>query len=288
MHEFAVPGPHAVGVDDGTWIDTARGRTLRWRRYAPEGIGAPPVVLFSHGLGGSRESGAGWLRYWASWGIAALAVQHPGTDVDALPMQSPQGMRRLLRRIADPEALHHRQIDLRLALDRIAAETAGPFGIAGHSYGAVSAMRLIGERRGENDQPADPRLAAAVLFSPSARGGLLPLAERFGAVTLPTLHLTGSEDRGIGPGDIDAADRCLPFEHMRASPRCLLVLDGARHTELSGNDAEIPRGPLLCAASTAFLRRHLMSPTGAGEMCRMERNNLMTARDRLDIRRPSR
>lgn len=264
MADTRQTGPFAVDITDGEWPDGSRDRLLRWRRYQPRIAGRTPRVLHSHGLGGSRESGADWLAHWASWGIAAVAVQHPGTDSDALVSASPLALRHLLRTAVDADQLAARQADLGFALDRLAEEAPGApsaLGLSGHSFGAVSALRLIGERRGRDDRPADPRVMAAVLFSPSARGGTLPLAERFAGVKLPCLHLTGSRDDGIGPGDISAADRRLPFEHMPPAHKHLLVLDGASHPDFAGQAAAPPpvaaHRTLLKAASTHFWLAHL-------------------------------
>lgn len=280
---YATPGPYAVATEEGEWHDAARRRTLRWRCYRPQSVApvadavpgplvslfAPaqpstraPCVLHSHGLGGSRESGADWLMHWASWGIAGVAVQHPGTDAEACASDSPLALRHLLRTAVDAAQLAARQLDLLFALDRIAEEAPPAIGLSGHSFGAASVLRLIGERRGRDDRPADPRVAAAVLFSPSARGGSLPLDERFAGVATPCLHLTGSLDSGIGPGDIAAADRRLPFEHMPGPDKYLLVLDGAMHPDFAGmaawpSPAGRPTAEALRALSLGFWRAHL-------------------------------
>lgn len=294
MADYARPGPFAVAVDDGEWHDARRDRRIAWRRYRPQAGGAAPLVartpfvVHSHGLGGSCASGGEWLRHWASWGIAAVAVQHPGSDAAARPSGSPLALRQLLRTAVDAAQLAARQHDLLLALDRLAAETVPAIGIAGHSFGAVSALRVIGERRGRDDLAADPRLAAAVLFSPSARGGTLPLAERFAGVTLPCLHLTGSLDSGIGRGDIRAADRCLPFAHMPPPHQHLLVLDGATHAEFAGEPGAAAPAPapagrvrLLQAVSTAFWRQHLLADPPAAAWLRDQLPQLLAAGDRL-------
>ncbi|MBI2307065.1 MAG: hypothetical protein HYU78_07140 [Rhodocyclales bacterium] len=331
MADYARPGPFAVAVEDGEWRDPARDRRIAWRRYRPQAAGGPsvtraPLVLHSHGLGGSRASGAGWLAHWASWGIAALAVQHPGSDASALPSDSPLALRHLLRSAVDAAQLAARQHDLCFALDRLTADAPPAMGVSGHSFGAVSALRLIGERRGRDhassaspgihagvsetktpagraprarsvsweapdlqvgelhDLPADPRLAAAILFSPSARGGTLPLAERFAGVTVPCLHLTGSRDDGIGPGDIRAADRCLPFAHMPPPHQHLLVLDGATHPEFAGEfvgDSPGRHVRLLQAASTAFWLCHLFADAEAGAWLRNGLPQLLESGDRL-------
>lgn len=257
-------GSFAVDIVDGEWHDGGRDRLLRWRRYQPRTSGPTPVVLHSHGLGGSMASGAEWLMHWASWGIAALALEHPGTDARAAA--SPLALRHLLRIAIDPVQLSLRQHDLRFALDQLTAnETPIAIGISGHSYGAVSALRLLGERRGRDDLPADQRIRAAILFSPSARGGSLPLTERFSNVTAPCLHVTGSCDGGIGPGDIDAEARCLPFRHMAGPDQHLLVLEGGSHPVFSG-DAGSSATPghraLIKAATTSFWRCRLLGEGG--------------------------
>lgn len=260
MADCLQPGPFAVDIADGTWHDPARERPLPWRRYQPRDLARFPLVLHSHGLGGSCASGADWLAHWASWGIAAVAVQHAGTDAAALVSSSPLALRHLLRTAVDATQLATRQQDLGFALACLAGEAPAALGISGHSFGAASALRLIGERRGRDDRPADPRLAAAILFSPSARGGTHPLDERFAEVSLPCLHLTGSRDDGIGPGDISAADRCLPFAHMPPPHKHLLVLDGACHPDFAGQSAGSASDghqAILKAVSTHFWRAHL-------------------------------
>ena len=283
MPDFAAPGPHAVRIDDGEWIDAGRGRCLKWRRYSPADMHGGPLVLFSHGLGGSRLSGVSWLAHWASWGIAAIAIQHPGTDADALAGQSPLAMRGLLRQAADPLELQLRQHDLRHALDRIAADSgSGRLGLAGHSFGAVSATRLLGERRGVDDLPPDVRIRAAVLFSPSARGGRLPMEERYRDVLTPCLHLTGSEDHGIGPGDIDAPARTLPYRYAASMERLLIVLDGARHADLSGDLPDTPGANILRAASVAYWLRHLTADVTAAHWLAHGLPGLLQEKDRLE------
>lgn len=284
MADFGAPGPFAVTHSDSEWHDGRHQRLLRWRHYRPAETQELARIVYSHGLGGSRESGAGWLAHWASWGIGAIALQHPGTDAEALAGRSHLAMRHLLRRATDPEELALRQHDLLFALDHAALGDKRPLGIAGHSFGAVSATRLIGERRGRHDAPADPRIGAAVFFSPSARGGLLPIDERYRAVTVPCLHMTGSEDHGIGPGDIVAAARCLPFAHMVSADQALLVLAGARHVDLAG-DSQHPRlTAVLRGASTSFLLHRLCGDDEAGAWFRQDLPCMLGPDDRLDMR----
>ena len=67
---------------DGTFEDGTRRRTVPFRAYCPNPLqGTYPVVLFSHGLGGSRNAAAYLGRYLAENGYIAFHIQHPGSDV---------------------------------------------------------------------------------------------------------------------------------------------------------------------------------------------------------------
>ena len=283
--DYGSRGAVDVCIEDGEWLDAHRSRLIRWRHYRPQLGAAAPLIIYSHGLGGSRRSGEDWLAHWASWGIGALALQHPGTD-EAAAGNSPLALRHLLRSATDQAQLASRQADLMFALDAAERQMAvSRFGIAGHSYGAVSALRLIGEQRGMNDAAADPRIAAAILFSPSARGGTTPMEQRFANVTLPCLHLTGSTDDGIGPGDIDAADRRLPYRHSRSPGQLLLVLHGAGHLTFAGQGSgAADHRRLLAGASSAFWLSRLQGDPEAGNWLSEELPAQLAARDHLSLR----
>ncbi len=66
------------------WHDTARDRTVPVRIFLPDAARHSdpcPVVLLSHGLGGSRE-GFGYLgEDWAKHGYIAIVMQHIGSDI---------------------------------------------------------------------------------------------------------------------------------------------------------------------------------------------------------------
>ena len=53
----AVIAHGAPQVIDLDWNDTARGRSLPLKVRVPDGADKVPLVIFSHGLGGSREGG---------------------------------------------------------------------------------------------------------------------------------------------------------------------------------------------------------------------------------------
>ena len=70
----------ARAPQDMTVRDEQRNRDIPVRVYLPPGTGAVPVVLFSHGLGGTREGSSFLGRHWAARGYVAVFLQHPGSD----------------------------------------------------------------------------------------------------------------------------------------------------------------------------------------------------------------
>jgi predicted dienelactone hydrolase len=73
----------ATEVIEFDWVDAARSRAVPVRLYWPHAAtpGAKvPLVLFSHGIGGSRRGYSYLGQHWATHGYASLHVQHVGSD----------------------------------------------------------------------------------------------------------------------------------------------------------------------------------------------------------------
>ena len=79
---YAPPTPTMeVSVLKLDWHDSARDRHVPAKIYFPkEGAGPFPVVIFSHGLGGSREGYEYLGRHWAGCGYVSVHLQHIGSD----------------------------------------------------------------------------------------------------------------------------------------------------------------------------------------------------------------
>src|ERR1700722_14103227 len=60
--------------------DSHRDRQIPVLIYLPREKEAQPVVLFSHGLGGSRKGSAYLGQHWSERGYVAVFLQHPGSD----------------------------------------------------------------------------------------------------------------------------------------------------------------------------------------------------------------
>ena len=70
-------------VHDIDWLDIGRQRAVPARLYLPVTASAlrpVPLIVFSHGIGGSRNGYSYLGRFWSSQGYASLHLQHVGSD----------------------------------------------------------------------------------------------------------------------------------------------------------------------------------------------------------------
>ena len=109
----------------------------------------------------------------------------------------------------------------KLDLDRI--------GMAGHSFGAYTTLAVAGQLFPVGGSQPEPRIKAAIPISPNAPRDRSTLAKSFGAITIPTLHLTGTRDESPIDPTLKPADRRLAFDHAVKSERDLAIFDGADH-----------------------------------------------------------
>jgi len=250
--------------------DEGRGREIPLRVYLPRDRAPAPVVLFSHGLGGSREGNATLGNHWALRGYVAVFLQHPGSDSSVWRDVPPQQRRSAMEQAAGSRNFLLRVKDVKAVLDQLARwnEEAGHslagwldlrrVGMSGHSFGAVTTQAVSGQRAPGGLSFTDPRIKAAVAMSPSRprRGG--DAAESFGDVGIPWLLMTGTKD--VAPiGGADLESRLAVFPALPPGGKYELVLEGAEHSAFSdralpGDTA--PRNPnhhrVILALSTAF------------------------------------
>ena len=230
------------GVSDFDWFDAARQRPVPVRLYWPApAAGAPvPLVVFSHGIGGSRFGYSYLGRHFASHGIASLHLQHVGSDRQ-LWSGNPFGVVGRLWTAASEEEAVQRVRDLRFALDELLERSTygaridrARIAAAGHSYGANTVMLAAGatlQRNGHSVEFRDPRIRAAVLLSAPPFYGE-PAPERILAtLTLPTLHVTATEDVIRVPGYYSAPDdRLAVFDAAGSRVKTLAVFEGGSHS----------------------------------------------------------
>jgi predicted dienelactone hydrolase len=257
--------------------DSARSREIPLRIFLPADKSPAPVILFSHGLGGSREGSPYLGEHWSARGYVVVYLQHPGSDDSVwknMPasermaaMQQAAGIDNFLLRVKDVPAVLD-QLDRWNKAD--GNELKGRLdmahvGMSGHSFGAVTTQAVSGERFPLSGiSLTDKRIKAAIAFSPSApRRGVDP-KQAFGEVKIPWLLMTGTKD--VAPiGEADAKSRRSIFPALPASDKFELVLNNAEHSAFA--DRALPgdhekRNPnhhrVILTLSTAFWDAYLL------------------------------
>jgi predicted dienelactone hydrolase len=192
---------------DLTIDDVKRNRQIPIRVYLPSEKVASPVVMFSHGLGGSRE-GSGYLgRHWSARGYTVVFLQHPGSDESVWRDVPLRQRMQTLKGAASVQNFKDRVDDVRVTIDRLetlTADATGPLagrldtkrlGMSGHSFGAVTTQAVSGQRQPIGGSLTEKRIKAAVVMSPNKPQNKLVSAERaFSEVGIPWLLMTGTKD----------------------------------------------------------------------------------------------
>ncbi|MCP5559170.1 MAG: dienelactone hydrolase [Verrucomicrobiaceae bacterium] len=277
---LTLPNAALAAPQDFTVHDAKRDRDLPIRVYLPAQKKPSPVVLFSHGLGGSRENNPYLGKHWSARGYVVVFVQHPGSDESVWkgvrPLQIPMAM----KQAASLENFMLRVADIPAVLDQLQKWNAeekhalhqrldlSHVGMSGHSFGAVTTQAVSGQSLPVGGaQFTDPRIKAALMMSPSvpAAGS----ADRaFGQVKIPWLLMTGTKDVArIGPmtvGPADVASRLGVYPALPPGDKYELVLKDAEHSAF-GQRAMPGEGAkpnpnhhrVILALSTAFWDAYL-------------------------------
>jgi predicted dienelactone hydrolase len=260
--------------------DSARHREIPLRLYLPASKGPAPVILFSHGLGGSRGGDVFLGEHWAKRGYVAVFLQHPGSDTSVWADAEKGQRMAAMKKAANVENFMLRVEDVHAVLDGLTTWNATEkhalkgrldltkVGMSGHSFGAVTTQAVSGQQFRLGKSATDARIKAAMALSPSTpRMG--STAEAFGSVKLPWLLMTGTHDEAPIGGQT-AASRLEVFPALPKGQKYELVLDGAEHSAFTDRalpgDSQ-PRNPnhhtLMLAISTAFFDSTLKGDAAA-------------------------
>lgn len=267
--------------------DEKRDRVVPIKLYIPKEQKPYPVVLFSHGLGGSREA-CGYLGdHWSQHGYLVIVLQHPGSD-EAVWKDVP--LRRRMRSMQAAASAKNAELRIRDVsfvidqLERWSLDSEHPLasyldlehiGMSGHSFGAQTTQWVSGQRLANFRQTSiEARIDAALMLSPNIpqRGDV---SQAFASVEIPWMLMTGTRD--ASPiGDTDPKDRREVFAHLpKTIERYELVLEGAEHSAFSdGGFGLRKQNPnhhsAIAAISLAFWDTHLKELPEARDWLRGE------------------
>ena len=216
-------GPFRVATLSLDWFDQQRNREVPVKIYYPSnGAGPFPVIVFSHGLGGSREGYAYLGRHWASYGYVVAHVQHHGSDAAVLK-DAPLGgrMQALTKAAHDPQNAVNRPRDISFAIDQMIKMNSDPgplehrldlarLGVSGHSFGGFTTLAVAGEAfplpAGSTLKGSDARVKAALAMSVPVPQDCSRWDEAFVRMNVPVSYMTGTRDNSP-IGETRANDR---------------------------------------------------------------------------------
>jgi len=203
---YKMPAPE---VDKIFWNQSVRNAPVREGKF--------PLVIFSHGNGGSRHQNTFWCDYLASHGYVIISADHVGnasiTILNGKPIPY-QGSQRAASAIDRPKDMSflldqmtlwnegaEKRFAGKLLLDKVCA--------SGMSFGAMTAANVA---------ILDKRFKSMIAMS----GASLSHTN----LTVPSLWMLGEEDRTIG----QAGNTLIRSHHkMRSGPSFLLELKEGGH-----------------------------------------------------------
>jgi predicted dienelactone hydrolase len=266
---------------DLTITDAARKRDIPIRVYLPQKTKPAPLILFSHGLGGSRQNSPYLGKHWSARGYVVVFLQHPGSDEAVWKEAKVAERMAAMREAASGPNFMLRVKDVAAVLDQLEKwsraddhQLAGRLdlqhvGMCGHSFGAVTTQAVSGQTMGRGlISLTDKRIKAAIAFSPSSPRRGDP-QQAFSKVSLPWLLMTGTNDVSV-IGDQTVESRLAVYPALPPGGKYELVLDKGEHSAFS--DRALPgdkeqRNPnhhrAILAISTAFWDAYLREDEAA-------------------------
>ena len=284
----SAPKPFSVETSPEIMLhDAQRSKDLPVTVYYPKDAGKFPLIVFSHGAGGSGDAGLPIAQHWAGQGYIVICPTHD----DSIKLRRSRGedaasaLRGLIdRAVSREEDWINRPKDISFVLDSLdMIEAKVPalqgklnrdrIGMGGHSLGAYTAQVIGGATvklagKSEAQSFADARVKAILQLSGQGRGQQGLHEHSWDDIRLPMMCITGTLDRGAQGQNPDW--RRDPFALSPPGEKYFLFIQGANHGSFTGRLAEGGADPTAGAARLAALfprlgrRLNALSGTGIG------------------------
>ena len=285
-------GPTPVGsIPDIVLHDNERNKDIQVTIDYPTRGGPHPVIVISPGYGGTNRSYVGLASYWAANNYVVFRVNH-GNLIQASRVTSVEDVWTQ----STPADFRNRVRDITFALDSLQNLTqrfpelegkidATKIGVAGHSYGAHTAMLLGGARTFPGAVSyADPRVKAIVAMSPQGPSDTRGFTnESWKDLRVPALFITGTRDQGTT--EMETPEwRSEAFKLSPAGDKWLVTIEGARHATFTGRTDDLldaasrERGDRIPTASQTPSRSGLEPRTRADALALRQQDMFAIAR----------
>jgi len=236
-------GPRKIRtVDQIVLHDSVRNKDVPVKIYYPVGAGPFPVIIFSHGLYGSKDSYFALGEYWASYGYVSIHPSHADSRKDGTYRGT------LPQAINNSDLWEDRPEDISFVIDSLpeiekrVPELHGKLdpkrlGVGGHSYGAYTTQAIGGAtvQMPDGKSPrsfADRRVKALVMLSPQGEGQMGLNPHSWDNMRLPMLVMYGSRD--FGSQHQNPTWRSTPFTKSPPGDKYDVELEGATHMTFVG------------------------------------------------------
>lgn len=253
------PGPYEVAlVDEFLLYEKKRDKNLPLRIRYPKGVPADrklPLIIFSHGAGGSYDAFPQLSEHWASHGYVVIHPTHSdslrlrrqrGDDLSGL-RADPERLRRsvdIVDRLADVELILNSLERIESKEPRLRSGEDGridrdKIGMVGHSAGAYTTQvacgtTIRGPRRGDPARDlSDSRIKAAILISGQGLTNRSLTQDSWKNIHRPMMVYAGSLDVSSISNET-AESRRHPYEYAPPGDKYLVYIEGATHGSYQG------------------------------------------------------
>jgi len=244
-------GSYAVETIDQTLHDPKRDKDLRVRVLFPKANGPFPVIVFSHGAGGSGQNYFPLTAFWATHGYVVIQPTHD--DSIALRRETgkqlPSGPRELIDEYRfNSDDWGNRARDISFVIDSLGElekrvpELKGKMdwkriGVGGHSYGAFTTQMIGGALVDMPNGPKaqsfrDERPRALMLLSGQGKNQNGLTETSWKNMTRPMMSMTGKYDNGAS-GQM-AEWRKDPFTYSPPGDKYYVFIEAAFHMSFTG------------------------------------------------------
>lgn len=283
-------------------LDQTRNRTVPVKIYLCPSRGPQPVILFSHGLGGSRENNEYLGKNWAAAGFVAVFMQHAGSDNEVWKQAASGDRLAALKSAASAISSRQRFHDVPFVIDQLEIwnnQAEHPLqrkldlnhiGMSGHSFGAVTTLAVAGRKYPLNRSFAEERIDAFLAMSPQPGKGI-ETNKAFGHIVKPVLCMTGTRDASPIDASLKPETRQEVFTALPAGSKYQLVLDGAEHSAF-GDSRRLGRRrrnpahhPAIQQISVQFWKAYLKNDSEAKRWLQSEspvKQTGLSGRDKWD------